>query len=436
MHTKWIRLVVCVVMTVLAAGLARETESTAIGSPNTEASRLKPDGAAATASHLGPEVAICCNDEKDQGPSAIAYNRTRGEYLVVFHNEYAPGERYISGALVSLSGEGYSFFLISPVGSYDCCLNPAVAYNRSNDEYLVVWQQYNASQNKWEIYGRIIPWDGLDFTIAPFQIAQWSAMNLKSPAVAWNSYRNEYMVVWQTEDTSGQLLGIGRRRLSASGNFLSNADYITQSGFPGNPDITYNVAADQYLAVWAQLGSSFVDIYGGRLSREGALQGSVFPISEAADEQQFPSVTTNEQDRYLVVWQDKRYGDWDIFGQLLAVNGNKVAADFWVTLSTDDETQPDVAANGSAQRYLAVWQRGAAGGETIEAGFLDANGLLISPFEVAPGGFGDNVHPAVGTHLAGYFVVYDWTSWTPGSNSDIFGRTWTPFANFLPSVIR
>ena len=433
--SKWVRVVALLAMTMIAVGLAKETGSAAVGSPNPEASRLKPDGAVTAASHLGPEVAVCCNDEKDQARTAVTYNRAHGEYLAVYHNEYT-NERYIAGARVTKSGDGFSTFLISAIGSYDCCLYPAVALNRWNDEYLVVWQQYNADQNKWEIYGRFIPWDGLDFSIAPFQIAQWSSMNLKFPAVAWNSYRNEYLVVWQTEDLTGQLLGIGRRRLGANGSFLSNADYITQSGFPGSPDITYNVAADQYLAVWAQIGSSFIDIYGGRLNREGALQGSVFAINEAADEQQLPSVTTNEQNRYLVVWQDKRYGDWDVAGQLLDADGNKVGGDVWVTLSTDDDTHPDVVANGPTQQYLTVWQRGTPSGEAIEAGLLDADGTIVDAFELAPGGFGDNATPAVGSHQAGYYVVYDWSSWTPGSNSDIFGRTWTPFAHFLPFFIR
>jgi hypothetical protein len=105
-------------------------------------------------------------------------------------------------------------------------------------------------------------------------------------------------------------------------------------------------------------------------------------------------------------------------------------------LSAENETHPDVVANALAQQYLAVWQRGSATGEAIDAGLLNAAGTLVSAFDIAPGGFGDNAAPAVGTHLGGYFVVYDWASWTPGSNSDLFGRTWAPFAHFMPLLIR
>lgn len=369
-----------------------------------EAIQARP---AAPSSFLGPEYNLCCNDEYTQRYPDAVYNRLRHEYMVVYEDFYSP--RLVAGARLGLDGFAFNHFAISGISAPDSSY-PAVAFNRTDDEYLVVWQQYNGNQNKWEIYGRIIPGDGLDFTITPFLIAQWSSMSLKYPEVAWNSFRNEYMVVWQTENsTSGQLLGIGRRRLNASGGFLSNADYITQANFPGNPDIAYNPATDQYMVVWAQVGTYAVDIYGGRLSREGALQGSVFPIGEAANEQQFPAIATNEQNRFLVVWQDDRLvaGDKDIYAQFLDGSGNLVSGNFWLAISTADETHPAVAANGSAREYLVVYQQTTAQGERIWADLIDESGSFVDYLEIAPGGLGDNLYPAVATHLAGYFVAYD-----------------------------
>ena len=392
---------------------------------------LSPD------SHLGPERSICCNDEYAQHRPSVVYNPHHSEYLVVYHNDYAPS--LVAGARVGLDGYPFSWFALggfSPIIS----AYPDVAYNRTNDEYLVVWQQYNSSQNKWEIYGRFVPWDGpkLPSQHIPFLIAEWSGLDLKYPRVAWNSFRNEYMVVWQTEGFLGQLLGIGRRRIGPGGGLLSNADFIYQVNFPANPDIAYNPAADQFLVVWAQLGNSSIDIYGGRLNREGALQGSIFPIGDADNEQQLPVVTTNEQDRYLVVWQDDRIvqGDWDIFAQFLDVGGNKVGGSFWLAVSTDNETHPAMAVNGGSDQYLVVYQKTTLSGESLQADLFDRNGFFVERFEVAPGGFGDNVAPTVGSHPSGYFMTYEWTSWEPGSTSDLYGRMWSPQAVFLPLVVR
>ena len=390
------------------------------------------------ASYLGPENRICCGNEYDQRRPALAYNRHHREYLVVSYQALNAGGS-IGGARVGLDGYAFSHFLLSEIGEYDCCLYPDVAYNGTNDEYLVVWQQYNSSKNKWEIYGLLVPWNGPDFTVSPFLIAQWSSMNLKYPKVAWNSYRNEYMVVWHTESVaSNLLLGIGRRRLSADGGFLSNADYITQSNSPGFPDIAYNPAVDQYMVVWAQTGNAFIDIYGGKLSREGALQGGVFPIGEAVNEQQFPAITTNEQNRYLVVWQDDRTvaGDWDIYGQFLDGSANPVGGNFWLAISNENETHPAVAANGATQEYMIVYQQSTAGGESIWANRINENGVFLDWFEVNPGWLGDNANPAVATHLSGNFVAYEWESWEPGSSSDLYGRMWSPYALFLPLALK
>ncbi len=248
------------------------------------------------------------------------------------------------------------------------------------------------------------------------------------------SYRNEYMVVWHTENaTSNLLLGIGRRRLGADGTFLSNADYITQSSYPGFPDMAYNPAADQYVVVWAQTGNYNLDIFGGKLSREGVLQGSVFPISEADDEQLFPAIATNEQNRYLVVWQDKRWGaEWDIYAQFLDGSAGLVGGNFWIDQSDADETHPTVAANGASRRYVVVYQKTTAGGESIWASHIDENAVFLNWIQVSPGQLGDNGHPVSATHLTGYFVVYEWESWEPGSSSDLYGRMWAPYAVLLP----
>jgi hypothetical protein len=374
----------------------------------------------------GPEDRVCCGNEYDQRSPAIAYNRSHGEYLVVNHQALSTGGS-IMGARVGLDGSPFQFFLLSTTSDYDCCLYPDVTYNWTNGEYLVVWQQYNNNQSKWEIYGLFVPWDGPTFPSqsTPFLIGQWGATHLKYPKVAWNSFRNEYMVVWHTENVVGNTqLGIGRRALKADGSFLNNAEYITQPNFPGFPDLAYNPAVDQYVVVWAQVGNHFIDIYGGKLSREGVLQGNIFPIGEAVNEQQFPTITTNEQDRYLVVWQDDRLiaGDWDIYGQFLDAGTNLVGNNFWLAVSTENETHPVVAVNGATGEYLIVYQRTSLSGESIWANYGNEIDGLLNWVEISAGEFGDNAYPAVAADMSSFYVVYEWKSWTPGSSSDLYGR--------------
>jgi hypothetical protein len=390
----------------------------------------------AATSWLGPEIYISgSTPASHEEHPAVAYDFSHGEYLVVWHNN-RPVTQDIYARRVSRSGKLLSWFAVSTASR---CKYPTVAYDAMNDQYLVVWSQYNATAAQWEIYGRIIPWNAPGTNI-PFRIAWWSNMNLELPVVTWNSYRNEYMVVWQTSLVStGQLLGIGRRRLSSTGSSLSNADYITGLGSinQGSPDIVYNVAADGYLVVWVEPGASAINVYGGRLSREGTLQGSKFAVHPSSNEQQKPAVTTNEQDRYMVVWEEKVSGDWDIHGQEVnSATGAPLPTLYLIAILFGvDERAPDVACNGRTREYLAVWQHTTASGTAIRAARWGTNVTPYS-FEVAPGGFGDNKNPAVASDIPGYLVAYEWKSWTPGSDSDIYGRLWWPEVAYLPLIMR
>jgi len=404
---------------------------------NSKKGGLSPNSTSSSGGYLGPEFYICCNSEEHQKHPAVVYNRTRNEYLVVYHSETS-NKRYIRGARISLGSDRVSLWKISGFSSYDCCLYPDVAYNWTDEKYLVVWQQYNSSQSRWEIWGRFIPGTGIDFSIPVIKIADSAGYNQKFPKVSWNSNQNEFMVVWQEETSAGVLSKIGFKRI-ATNSSSPGSGYVRQAGSPGNPDITYNVATDQYLAVWSEVTPAHsVDIYGARLNYKGVIQTQVFPINQQDDEQQFSSVTTNSQDLFMVTWQhdDTYWGDWDIYGKFLDVNGSQVGNQVWIASSYDDETQPDVAANGLSDQYLVVYQRNTSSGESIEARLFNGNGDQLNYVEISPGGFGNNRYPAVGTHLSGYFVTYQYQSWEPGSINDLYGRFWSPHGVFLPSVFR
>ena len=385
---------------------------------------------------LSPEIYISGSTPASyEERPAIAYNRSHGEYLVVWHNN-RPVTQDIYARRVAQNGELLSWFTVSTASN---CLNPSVAYNFTNDEYLVVWSQYNGNDARWEIFGRIIPWNGPG-THTPFLIASWSSMDLQAPVAVWNSYRNEYMVVWQTSlVTTGQLLGIGRRQLSNTGAALSNADMITGLGTTnqGSPDIAYNLAADGYLAVWVEPGTSAINVYGGRLSRAGALQGSKFAIEAIGNEQQKPAVSTNEQDRYMVIWQEMVGSDWDIHGkEVNSATGNLLPTQYLIAIKMSiDETAADLTCMGPDQECLFAWQESSASGEAIKAVRWGTD-VPIYNFEVAPGGFGDNQNLAVAAGKPGFLIAYEWKSWTPGSDSDIFGHLWWPEGIHLPLLLR
>jgi len=69
--------------------------------------------------------------------------------------------------------------------------------------------------------------------------------NWYRPAIAYNSQRHEYLVVWSAMDTSGGFPGvpsdISSMLLSSTGNIITSRN-LTTSTYPQQADVTYNLA--------------------------------------------------------------------------------------------------------------------------------------------------------------------------------------------------
>ena len=88
---------------------------------NSKKGGFSPKSTSSSEGFLGPEFHICCYSEVHQKNPAVVYNRIHNEYLVVNHGETS-SQRYIGGARISPGSGPFSFFLISGISSYDCCL--------------------------------------------------------------------------------------------------------------------------------------------------------------------------------------------------------------------------------------------------------------------------------------------------------------------------
>jgi len=400
---------------------------------------------ATAAAPVGPEFQISTPlspfDPNRDFP-AIAYNYVHNEYLVLWYNRWT-GNLDIYAQRVSDSGQLVGPWFAVSYGAGNR-FNPSVAYNATNDEYLVVWS-LEVATNVYEVWGRRIKWNGADMGLsqyAEFKIFSLAGRSFMVPRVAYNSYRNEYLVVWNAYDTATLLnTAVACRRVLADGSMPAPGVLVSTVGEPGEVDIVYNVALDGYMVVWTRDGGTTgYDIYGAFLDRYGA---KITPLGEFAvnsylSDQTTPAVTTNEQNHYMVVWQhfDNSYtpGDWDIYGQLLQANGSTVAGPFVVANTAYDEKTPHVAANGANQEYLTVWQRDTDSERIVTARLRNAGGTLEPPADIS------SVQvvyawPVVACDVPGFLIAYHKAS--VGEPSEhIYGRKWWPEAVYVPLVLR
>ncbi|MDC0358287.1 DUF11 domain-containing protein [Oligoflexia bacterium] len=299
-------------------------------------------------------------------------------------------------------------FRISTMGPdgdqfYDADL-PTVAYNSTNNEYLVVWSGEDNSaplvRDELEIFGQRINAQtgaeiGSDFRISDMGWDSWTNWKALEPAVAYNSTNNEYLVVWRGDDNTGSLVELeyeifGQRINAATGAEVGTNDFrISQVGNDGDwwiqaykPDVVYNPDDNEYLVVWHG-DNSAVDgedeIWGQRINAAtGAELGSddfrisnMGPDADTSYDAYNPAVAYNgTNNEYLVVWtangDDPALDDDEdeVYAQRIsAATGAEIGTDdfrisdmgFNRNISYDP-AHPDVAYNGAGNEYLVVWE--------------------------------------------------------------------------------
>ncbi len=431
MSTKRVLLVVLVASAVMLA----------VGGGSARARLSELVAASATAdTHLSSEIVISALDNEEYLP-AVAYNWKHHEYLVVWHTKWTIGTRDIRAARVSDTGQVLSTFTVYEHTTKDSA-QPTVDYDPVNDRYLVVWI-FDAfgDGSDWDMYGRFIPWDGPSASLTEFAICTWTTHQW-TPKVAYGRAVEEYLVVWNNEYQSGVLPMYisGRRVKAADGSFPGSDSDLTISHATENrvnPDVTYNLARNEYLVVY----DNAVDIFGIRLTGDLSHNfGGEFGIAGWPDTEIHPAVAACDQaDQYLVAWQSSA-GNQDIYARFVKGDGTLDSVHH-IYGTTVAEVEPDVACNMSGRQYLVVWQQqysnltgpyGVWGRLVFADKSMDPEFGIMAP---TAGITAEFTNPAVAGGHTNYLVAWEHDR-AGTSYQDIHGRLITPHAVFLPLVLR
>lgn len=271
-------------------------------------------------------------------------------------------------------------------------VNPVVAYNSTRSEYLVVW--YNDRPANDDIRARRVAKDGR-LLGGPFYISAGGAgIDRRYPAIAYDVKADQYLVVWEHQD-SGYGYSIRGRRVSGTGQVLDASDIVIRSAggntfTPARPTVAYAYTSDKYLVVWEETWHPLpisTSIYGQKVLVTGALEGG-----------------------HIVVSQDP---------------------------GGSPRTQADLAYNPGRNEYLVAWQQLDILGPDIYARRVTGDGVPLFPEETwiysAPV-IGISSAPAVAALPVlpdGVYLVV-WEDYGTSTDSDIAGRTvesdGTPFA--------
>jgi hypothetical protein len=267
--------------------------------------------------------------------------------------------------------------------------NPDVAYNSTDNNYLIVWYGDGDFTFDYEIYGQLVDANGNQIG-SDFQISQADGQGIPQrialdPAVSYDSTNDQYLVIWYADqgqtDNEYEVWG---QVLSATGAEVGSDFRISNVGTDGSisrtalraPEVTYNPVANEYLAIWSgnnlPLFSKY-EIWGQRVSAAGAEVGSDFRISnmgadtDPARGADKPVVAANSQTGdYMVAWYGNPLGaagEYEIYGQVLNSAGAEVGTDVRVSnVGTDGDglrepgpEPPAIAYDSVDNQYLVTW---------------------------------------------------------------------------------
>lgn len=242
--------------------------------------------------------------------------------------------------------------IINP--TYNLSFMHEIIWGQTN--YLFVWSRGVSGYDR-DAYGQLVGEDGYpegNF----FAVSVGNTESASFVEAAFDGVN--YFVVWQEGlPNSGSL--IRAQFVSQEGQLIGNNFSVRPEGLSGDvsqiyPDVEFD--GEKYLVVWDDNRSGNRDVYGQFVSVDGELLGDDIAIANNNADQLLVQLAFGGSNFYAV-WADERLSsnDKSIYGQLIGLDGELLGENLVISPQTNSEgrTWPDVAASNG--EYLVVWDQ-------------------------------------------------------------------------------
>jgi hypothetical protein len=296
---------------------------------------------------------------------------------------------------------------------------PAVAYNSTLNEFLVVWVM-TQDGNTWDIWARRVSANGE--LLSYFNVDSVVGKHLTNPAVVYNPVSNKYLVVYELE------IGVFEKDLV--GRIVDGSSISDLIIFENSRDNTIhaslicNTSNGDYLLAFTREKADRWEIQLMRFSSEMILQNNL-TIASAADQYRYdPDVAyASVANKYLIAYTYDTASASRIRGKGFAADLSDFDSVTEQFFDGNYNGKNSPAAAGSENEFLVTWST--AGGGTTHARRVNSSGVpQASEFEIAlpPVNYMWDFPDVAYTPGFGYLISYrDWLT-TSTDDSDIGGR--------------
>jgi hypothetical protein len=290
--------------------------------------------------------------------------------------------------------------------------NPDIAILESG-EAIIVWRDgRNGTGN---IYGQ--SYDNAGSQIGANSKVSTRPGNSYESEPAISSYGDSLLVIWE----------YGYAQWLLSDGTQCGSSYYLQSGGIYEPDVA--VSDSGFFVVWKYyVSGSGHEIFLKRFNLDGDSLGPRILVNDdgTSNHQNDPKIAMGMSGNFVVVWDDYRSGsDRDIYGQLFDASGSKVGSNFLINDDGIYSSQYDPScAMDSAGNFVVVWEDYRNGNYDIYGQRFDPTGdttglggnFLIND----DGGSSDQYNPSCGMDKSGNFVAA-WEDYRDG-DANIYGQ--------------
>ena len=292
--------------------------------------------------------------------------------------------------------------------------------------FFVVWED-RRSGVRWDLYGTWVTADGQVTVPDGFPIATGRLTNdYVSPCLSFDG--ENYLVVWQGKRLS-RIYNLYFTRISIEGEILDDRPVPISPSLrdQASPSVAFD--GENYMVVWQDKRSgTFWDIYGARISPDGeVIDRKAIPISiekrESGGNRWKPDISWNGAFYYLVWVNANDLGQGALQGKRIGPTG-EIYDLFGFVLQDNNETAqtfPAIAWDG--QDHLLIWEDSREGNNQIYGISIaaDPNDVIKSERRlVSIYGYDNAAYPAVSSNGEGVLVV--WQATGPLGNWNVYGQ--------------
>ncbi|MBI9038752.1 MAG: T9SS type A sorting domain-containing protein [Bacteroidales bacterium] len=297
-----------------------------------------------------------------------------------------------------------------------------------NGNYVITWKD-NRNGTNFDIYAQIYLSDGTKLG-DNFKVTDSNETDVQYfPVVAVDPNLN-FVIAWLDKKNPWEW-NVYAQRFSNDGtklgsNFIVNND--TTEADQEHPSISID-SCGNFVIVWTDKRSGDWDIYAQRYLSDGSTIGDNFKINDDVGNstQYWPTSSCNKSGNLIVSWVDKRYNDnYDIYAQRFLADGTPIGNNFKVNTDIGDSYQfrPDIAIKENGD-FIITWGDERNGDWDVYAQrYLSDGSPLGDNFKISDDTTNTSQrNPSISTDLMGNFIV-SWES-ACGDSCDIYARRFT-----------